>query len=87
MAKSQSESRLRGAFPYMSLRGAEGDEAISRIRRGEANNAWPGQKDHCEESRFLVSLGTGSAISIIEGSLNEAGLKIGFTEEKCYQIT
>jgi len=44
MAKSRSESVLRGAFPLLSLRGAEGDEAISRIRRGEENNAWPGQE-------------------------------------------
>jgi hypothetical protein len=63
MAKSQSESRLRGAFPYLSLRGAEGDEAISRVRQGEAKNARPGQKDHCGEPRFLVLLGTSSAIS------------------------
>jgi hypothetical protein len=30
MAKSRSESPLRGAFPHLSLRGAEGDEAISK---------------------------------------------------------
>jgi len=50
MAKSRSESVLRGAFPLLSLRGAEGDEAISRIRKGEENNAWPGQKNRCFSS-------------------------------------
>ncbi len=30
MAKSQSESLLREAFPLLSLRGTEGDEAISK---------------------------------------------------------
>jgi hypothetical protein len=30
MAKSRSESPLREAFPLLSLRGAEGDEAISK---------------------------------------------------------
>jgi hypothetical protein len=44
MAKSQSESPLRLAFSLVSLRGAEGDEAISRVRQGEQENAWPGQK-------------------------------------------
>jgi hypothetical protein len=29
MAKSRSESPLQGVFPLVSLRGAEGDEAIS----------------------------------------------------------
>ena len=33
MAKSQSESSLPGTFPLVSLRGAEGDEAISRYSR------------------------------------------------------
>jgi hypothetical protein len=44
MAESQRESRLSSAFPLVSLRGAEGDAAISKIRRGEENSAWPGQK-------------------------------------------
>jgi hypothetical protein len=30
MAKSRSEALLREAFPFLSLRGAEGDEAISK---------------------------------------------------------
>jgi hypothetical protein len=30
MAKSRSESLLRGAFSLLLLRGAEGDEAISK---------------------------------------------------------
>ena len=30
MAKSRSESLLQEAFPLLSLRGAEGDEAISK---------------------------------------------------------
>ena len=30
MAKSRRESLLREAFPLLSLRGAEGDEAISK---------------------------------------------------------
>ena len=43
MAKSRSESILREAFCSVLLRGVEGDEAISRIRKGEENDAWPGQ--------------------------------------------
>ena len=44
MAKSQSESPLRLAFSLVSLRGAESDVAISRVRQGEENNARPRQK-------------------------------------------
>jgi hypothetical protein len=44
MAKSRSESPLRGAFPHLLLRGAEGDEAISRIRQGGEKSAWPGHE-------------------------------------------
>jgi hypothetical protein len=50
MAKSQSESLLREAFPLLSLRGAEGDEAISMVRRGGDDSAWPGQKIDCLSS-------------------------------------
>ena len=45
MAKSRSESPLRLAFSLVSLRGAEGDEAISRVRQGEQNGAWPGREN------------------------------------------
>ena len=42
MVNSQSESLLREAFCIMSLRGAEGDEAISKIRRGGRKMPGPG---------------------------------------------
>ncbi len=44
MAKSRSESPVPSAMPSLSLRGAEGDVAISMVRRGEDNSAWPGHK-------------------------------------------
>jgi hypothetical protein len=50
MAKSQSESPVREAFPPLSLRGAEGDAAILMVRRGEDNSAWPGQRIDCLSS-------------------------------------
>jgi hypothetical protein len=86
MAKSQSESRLRGAFPHLSLRGAEGDEAISGIRQGEARNAWPGQKNYCFSSlrgvqNFVIARSAATKQSLNQrAAWNEAGLKIGFTE-------
>jgi len=43
MAKSQSESPLPNAFPLLSLRGALARKQSQRIRRGEKNDAWPGQ--------------------------------------------
>jgi hypothetical protein len=43
MAKSRSESPLRGAFALLSLRGAKGDEAISKDSPRGENDAWPGQ--------------------------------------------
>jgi hypothetical protein len=68
MAKSRRESPLREAFLPLSLRGAEGDEAISMVRQGEENSAWPGQKTlrGAEIPRFtrnkLRNLKTGSLI-------------------------
>ena len=50
MAKSRRESVSREALPLLSLRGAEGDEAISRVRRGEENSAWPGHIKRNPES-------------------------------------
>ena len=44
MAKSQSESPLRLAFSLVSLRGAEGDEAISRDSPGGTEMPGPGKK-------------------------------------------
>jgi hypothetical protein len=44
MAKSRSESPVPSAMPSLSLRGAEGDVAISMVRQGEDNSAWPGQR-------------------------------------------
>ena len=43
MAKSQSESPLRRAFSLVSLRGAEGDEAISRDSPGGTEMPGPGR--------------------------------------------
>jgi hypothetical protein len=61
MAKSRRESPLREAFLPLSLRGAEGDEAISMVRRGEENSAWPGQK---ASPRFLALEGRGSKVRV-----------------------
>jgi len=43
MAKSQSESPLRLAFSLVSLRGAEGDVAISRSAEGKRTVPGPGR--------------------------------------------
>ena len=50
MAESRREWPMPSAFPLLSLRGAEGDAAISRLRLGEDNTAWPGPKIHCLSS-------------------------------------
>jgi hypothetical protein len=44
MAKSRSESPVPSAFPLLSLRGAEGDVAISRVRQGKRTVPSPGRK-------------------------------------------
>jgi hypothetical protein len=62
MAKSRCEPSLRGAPTK------RGDVAVSKVRRGEQNSAWPGQKllRGAEIPRFtrnkLRNLGTGSLI-------------------------
>jgi hypothetical protein len=72
--------------------------ARSRRRRGNLKGFAEGKRTvpgpginaivfrHCEELRFLVSLGTSSAISK-RAAWNEAGLKIRFTGKNMFPMT
>jgi hypothetical protein len=93
MAKSQSESRLRGAFPPIChCEKPKATKQSQEFAEGKQTMPGPGRRTiafrHCQERKILSLRGVqrrGNPIT--EGSLNEAGLKLGFTEEIMIPIT